>query len=100
MLSTCNNIFLLFFFFSGSGISGRFHVLYKDITSFIKEQEINGDPDKFVHCIWYCVTSTRFEDNGKPCDNCVDITVTYNIGNNTFVNQDKLFYKYEIKELL
>jgi hypothetical protein len=34
----------------------------KDITSFIKEQEINGDPDKFVHCIWYCLSGRRFED--------------------------------------
>ena len=40
----------------------RIEEVIKDITSFIKEQEINGDPDKFVHCIWYCVTSTRFED--------------------------------------
>lgn len=54
----------------------------------------------FIWGINYAVNPTRFEDNGEPCDNCVDITVTYNIGNNTFVNQDKLFYKYEIKELL
>ena len=36
--------------------------VFKDISEFIKEQEINGNPDKFVHCIWYCITDSRFED--------------------------------------
>ena len=36
--------------------------VYKDISEFIKEQEKNEIPDKFVHCIWYCITDSRFED--------------------------------------
>ena len=34
----------------------------KEITNFIEEQELKGNPDFFVHCIWYCVTGTRFEE--------------------------------------
>ena len=34
----------------------------KEINNFIEQQELNGDPDFFVHCIWYCVTGTRFEE--------------------------------------
>ena len=33
-----------------------------EITNFVEEQELKGNPDYFVHCIWYCVTGTRFED--------------------------------------
>lgn len=33
-----------------------------EITNFVEEQELKGNPDFFVHCIWYCVTGTRFED--------------------------------------
>ena len=28
-----------------------------------------GDPDKFVHCIWYCVNGNRFEDIEMECLN-------------------------------
>jgi len=28
----------------------------------IEKSELNGNPDNFVHCIWYCITGTRFED--------------------------------------
>jgi hypothetical protein len=33
-----------------------------EITKYIEEQELSGNPDNFIHCIWYCITGTRFED--------------------------------------
>ena len=33
-----------------------------EVTKFIESNELNGNPDNFIHCIWYCVTGTRFED--------------------------------------
>ena len=33
-----------------------------EVTQFIENSELSGNPDNFVHCIWYCVTGTRFED--------------------------------------
>ena len=43
---------------------GKYNVesFIKEITKFVEEQELKGNPDYFVHCIWYCVTGTRFED--------------------------------------
>ena len=37
-------------------------VLVKEITKYVEEQELSGNPDNFIHCIWYCLTGTRFED--------------------------------------
>lgn len=36
--------------------------LSESINKFIQNNLQSGDPDKFVHCIWYCVNGTRFED--------------------------------------
>ena len=33
-----------------------------EITKYIKNLELNGNPDNYIHCIWYCITGTRFED--------------------------------------
>ena len=33
-----------------------------EVTNFIEKRELDGNPDNFVHCIWYCITGTRFED--------------------------------------
>ena len=33
----------------------------KQIESFIKKQLETKDPDKFIHCIWYCWTGARLE---------------------------------------
>ena len=30
-------------------------------SRYIKEQYQTGDPNKFVQCIWYCITGTRFQ---------------------------------------
>ena len=34
----------------------------KNITKYIENLELNGNPDHYIHCIWYCITGTRFED--------------------------------------
>ena len=36
--------------------------LSDSINKFIKEKLQSGNPDQFVHCIWYCLSGTRFED--------------------------------------
>ena len=43
---------------------GNYNVdaLVKEITNYIEDQELKGNPDNYVHCIWYCITGTRFED--------------------------------------
>ena len=37
-------------------------VFVKEVIKYVEQQELKGNPDEFVHCIWYCVTGTRFED--------------------------------------
>ena len=37
--------------------------LCKQIESFIKKQLETKDPDKFIHCIWYCWTGSRLESS-------------------------------------
>ena len=36
--------------------------LEQEASRFINEQLQTGDYNKFVHCIWYCVSGKRFED--------------------------------------
>ena len=36
--------------------------LSEDIQDFMNEKLKSGIPEEFVHCIWYCITGTRFED--------------------------------------
>ena len=33
-----------------------------EVTKYIESSELSGNPDNFIHCIWYCITGTRFED--------------------------------------
>ena len=37
--------------------------IFESIQRFIKSQIETNDPDKFIHCIWYCWTGTRLEEN-------------------------------------
>ena len=36
--------------------------LNQEIINYIENRELSGDPDQFIHCIWYCITGTRFEN--------------------------------------
>jgi len=33
----------------------------EQVENFIKKQIQTNDPDKFIHCVWYCYTGTRLE---------------------------------------
>ena len=37
----------------------------KDVKNFIEAQLLTKDPDRYVHCLWYCITGARFEDVEK-----------------------------------
>ena len=39
----------------------------KDATDLINEKIRSGDPDKYIHCIWYCVSETRFHTEEQEC---------------------------------
>ena len=44
------------------------------IQDVINNAKMSGQPDRFVHCIWYCVTGTRFEeDEEKAVGKLLDI---------------------------
>ena len=36
--------------------------LLKSVTKLINDAAEKNDPDKFIHCIWYCLTGHRFEE--------------------------------------
>ena len=36
-------------------------VITKSVEGFIQEQLASNDPDKYIHCVWYCFTGTRLE---------------------------------------
>jgi septin family protein len=36
--------------------------LSESINRFINDKIERGNPDEFVHCIWYCITGTRLEN--------------------------------------
>ena len=37
--------------------------IYQEISNYIKKQIETNDPDKFIHCIWYCwAADTRLEE--------------------------------------
>ena len=35
------------------------------IKSFISQKLLSSNKDQFIHCIWYCITETRFYDEDK-----------------------------------
>ena len=37
--------------------------IFESIQRFIKSQIETNDPDKFIHCIWYCWCGSRLEEN-------------------------------------
>ena len=41
------------------GVAG----IFESIKGFINDQIESNNPDKFIHCIWYCWTGTRLEEN-------------------------------------
>ena len=33
----------------------------EDVKNLINQASLDNDPDKFIHCIWYCISGNRFE---------------------------------------
>ena len=48
----------------GKKVKSSYNVdsVVEEITKFVEKKELSGNPDDFIHCIWYCITGTRFED--------------------------------------
>ena len=58
----------------------------KDVKEFIEKQLLTKEPYNYVHCIWYCITGSRFEEVEKETletlssvydDNKLPIIVVY-----------------------
>ena len=58
----------------------------EDVKKLTNEASINNDPDKFIHCIWYCVGGNRFEKSESESiselmniydDNTLPIVIVY-----------------------
>ena len=43
------------------------NIMKQEIIDFINNKELTNDPDKYIHCIWYCYTGKRFEGIEKEC---------------------------------
>ena len=42
--------------------SAGVNFIYEEISNYIKKQINDNNPDKYIHCIWYCWTETRLEN--------------------------------------
>ena len=60
---------------------GRYNIkkVKDEIQNFIKNQLDSNDPDKYIHCIWYCINvqDDRFHDDEKFL--LQDLQSTYNM---------------------
>lgn len=45
----------------------KYHIskAVESVKNLINIASINNDPDKFIHCIWYCVSGQRFEESER-----------------------------------
>ena len=39
--------------------------LYNETVKLVESKESENNPDKFIHCIWYCITGTRLQEPEK-----------------------------------
>lgn len=62
------------------------NTVISNIQRIVDTAKKSGQPDKFVHCIWYCVTGTRFEEDEELAvrklieiyeDKCMPIIIVY-----------------------
>ena len=78
----------------------------EDASNHIESRKETNDPNKFVSCIWYCITGTRFEEAEKKLlnslrtaygDSKIPIILIYTKANdNKAINEMKEYIK-EIK---
>ena len=64
----------------GIEISDKYDIQHVGVTAkdFIKEQMFKNNINEFVHCIWYCVTGSKFEQKEKDLVNNLIITAGSN----------------------
>ena len=57
-----------------------------NIKKLIEDAKNNKNPDEFIHCIWYCITGTRFEPDEELAvrkllesyeDKCMPLIIVY-----------------------
>ena len=39
--------------------------LFNETVKLIENKELENNPDKFIHCIWYCITGSRLQEVEK-----------------------------------
>ena len=77
----------------------------KEIIDFVNKKELTNDPDKYIHCIWYCMTGKRFENIEKNC--LIELSNLYDYSNLPIIvvytqcvsKNDYLVFKNEIDKL-
>ena len=80
---------------------------YKSIKEFINKQIETGDPDNYIHCIWYCWTGSRLEKSEQEIllklseqytlDTLPVISVYTNAINKTHIIKAKEYIHDELK---
>ena len=80
---------------------------YESIKEFINKQIETGDPDKYIHCIWYCWTGARLEQSEKDIliklsqqytlDTIPVISVYTNAINKTHIIEAKKYLHNDLK---
>jgi hypothetical protein len=78
----------------------------RTVEKMINEASINNNPDKFIHCIWYCVSGQRFEESERESlielmkiydDDSLPIIVVYT---EAYSGDDVKAVSDEIREIL
>ena len=79
------------------------NVVIEETIKLIKDNNKSGDPDKYIHCIWYCITGTRFQEVEKKAinqlmsqydENSLPILLVYTFAHTTnFYNNMKEYVK-------
>ena len=78
----------------------------RTVEKIINEASINNNPDKFIHCIWYCVSGQRFEESERESlielmkiydDDSLPIIVVYT---EAYSGDDVKAVSDEIREIL
>ena len=77
----------------------------KEIIDFVNKKELTNDPDKYIHCIWYCMTGKRLEGIEKDC--LIELSNLYDYSNLPIIvvytqcisKKDYLVFKNKIDDL-
>ena len=68
------------------GIENSYQKAIDNIKSFISQKLLSNNKDEFIHCIWYCMTGTKYNDEDKDAikillssyeDDCLPIIIVY-----------------------